>query len=181
MTNIIICGVYDLKAAIARSNPDLVISITDPEAASREAARQELRDIDCPVLELEFHDIDRVTRGFTSPGRAHAALVKSAIEEHDFSPDATIIVHCAAGISRSPAIALLALGHLAQKSQTPTDAIAKDLVEQVFVAAPDASPNGRIMRLVKRELSEFGAQIFRAAQARAQEAETRLGAQPFSW
>jgi rhodanese-related sulfurtransferase len=57
----------------------------------------------CGVLYLEFHDIDKRTDGLTLFTRGQAGEIIKFVEE--VNVDATIVIHCSAGISRSAAVA----------------------------------------------------------------------------
>jgi predicted protein tyrosine phosphatase len=77
-----------------------IISITDPgwgDAKLTEAAWGS-------ILRLRFHDIDKAWQNYVLISDEHADAVIAWLKEHE-DEFKTVIVHCAAGISRSAAVA----------------------------------------------------------------------------
>lgn len=87
-------------------SPSAVVSISGSEPVPRE-----LRDLGVPVLGLQMDDVPRDVQGYSAPTRAH---VEALIAWWDpLAVEGDVIVHCAAGISRSSAcaLALIASGY----------------------------------------------------------------------
>lgn len=95
--------------SITRASESIcVISITDPEEPQATIECNERN-----ILRQQFHDLDRVYSQLTevtyfSPW--HAIAIVNFLR-HNFNRD-HIIIHCEAGISRSPAIAAAICHHL---------------------------------------------------------------------
>jgi predicted protein tyrosine phosphatase len=85
-------------------SPSAVVSIS-----SEEPAPSQLRDLRVPILTLQMPDVtrDMPTHGYFAPTREHVeALLAFATE---YVREGDVIVHCAAGISRSSACTLALL------------------------------------------------------------------------
>lgn len=156
MTELHICGVYGLEKSVAKARPDLIISITDPGGPDSTSARETLEIFDLPTLHLSFHDVNSTLDGFTAPAVSDAEKVFAAVDEHLPDDYGCLLVHCHAGVSRSPAIALLALAHIAQRKGEISRDDAFSMVHRMGVTAPYASPNSRILRIIERFMPDGG-------------------------
>jgi predicted protein tyrosine phosphatase len=155
MATLVIAGIYDLADKIAQHHPDLVISITDPDADEVDRAAKALAGYDGPVVKLAFHDIATTGAGATLPTPAHLEAVSKRLAEHLPSGDGTILVHCAAGISRSPAIGLYALGWAAQR-RAPREVSTQEISKIWKAAVGDCEPNRRILAMLPMALGSVG-------------------------
>lgn len=92
---------------------------------------------------VRFHDIEAEAEGYVSP---NPEMLKAALEHATgLSDEDRVLVHCHAGKSRSPAIAL---GILVAAGLTPTDALAR-----VKALRPFIIPN-RLMTSILDDLLE---------------------------
>jgi len=99
-------GVNDLINRLSGSI--CVISITDPDEPTAVIERDE-RDI----LRQQFHDLDRFhsqLKEVTYFSHSHAAIIATFV--HKNLQKDNMVIHCEAGISRSPAIAAAICNHL---------------------------------------------------------------------
>lgn len=172
MTSLKICGVRDLAAKAASFQPDLIISIRSPEDDARKSADQALEGVTCPVLILEFDHTETLNRFSTAPMPAHAEAVVAALDEHLTGDKTKLLVHCTEGQSRSPAVAILALGHLALRSEPASADLAQRIVEQVKAAAPLFEPNHRMVDIAEYQLEEFQGDLLAATFPRKPEMRT---------
>jgi predicted protein tyrosine phosphatase len=173
MPDIFICGVHDLKATVARVNPDLVISITDPDVRSLSDAALGLHHTDADVLKMAFHDVYfdvAPNRAFTL---AMGSNLLSDLDDIAAADASKILVHCTMGISRSTAVAVMTLAYLASSDASPSDDLARGIVDAIFTAAPSANPNTRVIEIADRLLTGFDGGLLRAVQARRSLALTR--------
>lgn len=98
----------------------------------------------------QFHDVEVETEGYVAPT---AAVLKAALEHSaDLTADDRLLIHCHAGKSRSPA---LAIGILIAVGQTPTEALAT-----VKTLRPFVIPN-RLMTSLLDELLGLGGELNR--------------------
>jgi predicted protein tyrosine phosphatase len=133
-----LCG--ELGAAPIRS----LVSIGDPGTdlpVGHERAQQ--------VLRLEFYDTDWSDAPF-APSERH---VQSVV---DFAPCAaelggTCLVHCEAGVSRSPATAIVLIAAMLASGQEDR------AVQAVLQCAPHALPNALVIRRGDKILQRDGA------------------------
>lgn len=88
-------------SSINPSSPHVVISISDPEQGKANVATNSLTK---DVLFLEFHDTNVADHGMTLFDRSHAEKILSFIRRYTDEVD-LLVVHCNAGMSRSPAVA----------------------------------------------------------------------------
>lgn len=151
-----VCSLRELGGRIGQARPDLVVSICDP-ASPHEEAQAERALSTCPrtpVMRLRFHDIQDSEEGAEAPGRGHMAGLFAWLARQ--APPATLLVHCHAGLSRSPAIALAAAAFLARQSRPADVRLADELAEAVLDAAPICLPNAAIVALADNMLGFDG-------------------------
>lgn len=128
-----ICGLWELEAAL-KTSPDAVVSIRNPGEVI-----PELDSVEVPVVGLVFHDAwGDDDEGFHLPQAWHFRKLWAFLRE---TRPQSLLLHCAAGVSRSTGMALAALVW----EGTLGDA---ELVAQVVQAQPIACPNPRIVRLL---------------------------------
>jgi len=125
-----------------------VVSINNPE----EGPPAPLEKHPGKHLVLHFHDIS-VNPGkgdFTKPGRDHVkAIIKFA---KDIDEDSEVLCHCAAGISRSSAAALIILATKMKISSIN----AMKAVQDVLAIKSIIHPNAIMVRLADEELGWDG-------------------------
>jgi predicted protein tyrosine phosphatase len=140
-----ICGVDELRDAPLR-DADRIISILGPGSP----VPPELQDLDKPVLALRFDDVVQGEPGNVTPGDEHIrALIAFDAEA---AADERLVIHCAAGISRSTAALAILLC-----ARHP------DREDEIFAAIrairPKAWPNARMVEIADRLLDRRGALI----------------------
>jgi predicted protein tyrosine phosphatase len=95
MTAIDICNLATVRS-LDLSQYSGVITIEEPDTDDP------FRTNAVPQLVLQFHDIDMTMLGYVEPEPEHVQKALTFARE----TDGPLLVHCRAGISRSPAIAL---------------------------------------------------------------------------
>ena len=133
-----------MKAVVAKSQPHRVVSVLDPEAmtpdlGSSYAGRH---------LRLSFHDLHEPEPGATLPAAEDIGGLLQFLES--WSPGELLLIHCRAGISRSPATAFIAA--CSRWPSIPELEIARELRR----AAPLARPNGRMIGLADELMGRQG-------------------------
>jgi predicted protein tyrosine phosphatase len=135
---IIVCGIGDLSGH-SRANVSHVLSILDPGApvpADFDVFHPHER------LELRFHDIIAEYPGMECPRVEHIEqLLQFAQQAREQPGQAHLLVHCHAGISRSPASAILMLAQL--RPELPAATVIKELLP----LRPRMWPNLRMIEL----------------------------------
>jgi predicted protein tyrosine phosphatase len=134
---ITICGIDELQGHGALGATH-VLSILDPEFPVPEAFG-EYGEHD--RLELRFHDIIDPTPGMILPGPEHVEAILAFGRNLDADPQANLIVHCHAGISRSTASMALILAQA--MPHEPAEAI----LATVHSIREKAWPNLRLIEL----------------------------------
>ena len=107
-------------------------------------------------LRLVMHDIEAELAGYVAPSAAHVTDLLDFVQGWD--RNAPMLIHCFAGISRSTAVAFVALCALNPK--TPEGAIARYL----RTASAAATPNRRIVALGDAALGRKGRMLDAAEQ-----------------
>jgi predicted protein tyrosine phosphatase len=102
-------------------------------------------------LRLIMNDIDRPAEGLIAPEAAHIRQLIDFLGSWD--RESPLLIHCHAGISRSPAAAFIALCLLCP--QISEEALAQRLRE----ASPAAKPNRLIVRLADDILGRQGRMV----------------------
>ena len=102
-------------------------------------------------LRLIMNDIDRPAEGLIAPEAAHIHQLVDFLNSWD--QESPLLIHCHAGISRSPAAAFIALCLL--RPQMTEEELARRLRE----ASPAAKPNRLIVRLADDILRREGRMI----------------------
>jgi predicted protein tyrosine phosphatase len=130
-----ICGIPELDAH-CNTRVTHVLSLLDPdfnEPPAFPALPQHCR------LALRFHDVIEPRPDRIAPARADVERLLAFGRELVRTPDASLLVHCHAGVSRSTASAALIL------AQAWPDRPASDALEAVAALRPCAWPNLRIL------------------------------------
>lgn len=97
-------------------------------------------------LVLRFHDIEAEVEGFVAP--TEEQLREALAHTKDMEADERLLVHCHAGKSRSPA---MAIGILVQAGLSPAAAL-----EHVREVRPELIPNRLMIRQLDRLLGQGG-------------------------
>nr|WP_295464464.1 protein tyrosine phosphatase [Mesorhizobium sp.] len=106
-----------------------------------------LRPEDC--LHLSMHDIVEKREGYVAPAREHIESLLAFARNWDRATP--LVVHCYAGISRSPAAAYVIAAALNPERN------AADLAQELRRLSPAATPNLRIVALADKLLDRGGA------------------------
>ena len=128
------------KAAVTLINAPMMAEIVTP--APIDTANH---------LRLIMNDIDRPAEGLIAPEAHHIHQLLDFLKNWD--RQSPLLIHCHAGISRSPAAAFIALCLLSP--QMSEEALARRLRE----ASPAAKPNRLIVRLADEILGREGRMI----------------------
>jgi predicted protein tyrosine phosphatase len=97
-------------------------------------------------LVLWFHDVEAEVEGFVAP--TEEQLREALAHTRDLDPDERLLVHCHAGKSRSPA---MAIGIMVQAGLSPAAAL-----EHVREVRPELIPNRLMIRQLDRLLGQGG-------------------------
>lgn len=157
---IVVAPLHELEDALARWRPSHVVSLASPGA---EPAR--LPD-KVATLRLAFHDIVAPRPGLRmATDRDVDALLRFGSTWPGRSP---LLIHCWAGVSRSPAAA-----YVVACARSPASEV-QDLALRLRHQAPFATPNRHLVALADARLARGGA-MTAAIDAIARGAETSLG------
>ncbi len=142
--NITIGGEEEALAYLATNNPERVISIFSPTESPfvfhQTLQRIHLRteELGIPRLDLEFDDVQIPRAGYANAERGH--VQKAIAFGKGLDERRNILIHCAAGVSRSTSIALAML---------MTCMSAATAVVKMYDARPQADPNTLVMGLTE--------------------------------
>ncbi len=161
----IIISPLETVAEVAAEHPGaFVCGLLGPEMAHPDLPVAETRR-----LRLTFHDVSEARDGMEAPDVRHMRELiafldqwRAAAERHP------LIVHCWAGISRSPAAAFIAACMLHPRREETS------LAAQLRALAPDVTPNIRMVRLADALLVRNG-RLEAAVRAIGRGAETSWG------
>lgn len=140
---IVVAPLHELDEALARWRPSHVVSLASPGA----------EPIPLPdgvaTLRLTFHDI----------AEARSGLILATAEDLDallefgraWPGDRPLLIHCWAGVSRSPAAA-----YVIACARNPSVDVG-DLAARLRAAAPFATPNPHVVALADAALNRGGA------------------------
>ena len=141
---IVVCSFWALKKTLRRHRPAYLISLMDSVDAVPTPRRMNPDN----HLRLGFHDVDGKTPWNTPPSTEDIEkIIEVAFRWKDSGEP--ILVHCTAGVSRSPAAGLI-LSSIRQPNNE--DELAKHLREQ----APYCRPNKLMVKLADQALSLGG-------------------------
>lgn len=99
-------------------------------------------------LQLTLSDIDEPRNGHILPGDAHVDRLIAFLE--NWEREAPLVIHCYAGVSRSPAAAYVAACALAPHR------CEMELAQALRRASPTATPNRRLIALADSRLGRQG-------------------------
>lgn len=138
---LIVCPGSAVETLLAREPVDHVLTLVSPDAEV--AAR------DVPATVLRFNDITEPRSGLIAPS---AEMIREIIDLGGKLPaDVTLLVHCFAGVSRSPAAAYA----LACAASAPGDEVS--IAQRLRLASPKATPNALMVSLADQILQRGGA------------------------
>jgi predicted protein tyrosine phosphatase len=138
---LIVCPGSAVETLLASTRVDHVLTLVSPDT--------EIRPRAAATTVLRFNDIAAPRDGLVAPSRE---VVQAVIDlGRDLPSEATLLVHCFAGVSRSPAAAYI----LACAASAPGQEalIARGLRE----ASPKATPNALMVSLADGILERGGA------------------------
>ena len=133
-----------VESVVAERAPESVLSLLEPEFSSpytgpAYAGRH---------LRLDFHDVEIATWDENPPSVEDVRRILTFVGA--WKRDAPILIHCRAGVSRSPAAAYVAACALNPRVDEAEIALALRAV------APFVRPNAALVRLADAELSRQG-------------------------
>jgi predicted protein tyrosine phosphatase len=140
---IYVCSLDEMPELVRDLRPEYLISVVEPDwqppTPPEISPERHLR--------IEVHDIGQPVTGYIAPEEHHIATLidfLSACED-----DSSVLLHCFAGISRSPAAALIAL-------VLDTEGQEAEAARALRRAAPHAYPNRRMIELADGLLGRSG-------------------------
>lgn len=146
MSRLYVCPLSRVEEAVAASGADALVSLlSPPRAPPRPAAIAADRH-----LVLGLSDIVAPLEGQVLPGAAHVEELLAFVRR--WERRRPMVIHCYAGVSRSPAAAFITLCAL---TQAPEIQIAQDLRR----LSPSATPNRRLVALADTLLSRDGRMV----------------------
>jgi predicted protein tyrosine phosphatase len=122
---------------------DHVLTLVSPDAEAPPVA--------APRTLLRFNDIVEARAGLVAPSPEQIATILALPE--GLGRDATLLIHCHAGVSRSTAAAYM----LACVARSPGEEQA--LAAQLRAVCPEATPNALMVALADERLGRGGAMI----------------------
>lgn len=165
MTALRICPLQALAHEVSAFRPDYVLSISDDDETRRTSGHI-LAVAGVPHYDLQFHDIDRVLPGFTGASVPMMRDMLAAVDSDLPEAPTRLLVHCHAGLSRSPAVAMLALAHFLAAGGVFDGRTALEIAAKVFAACPQVIPNARVIRIGRKLFGPNGALMAREPWAR---------------
>ncbi|ATQ43566.1 tyrosine phosphatase family protein [Caulobacter mirabilis] len=138
---IIACPASRLAEAIERYRPTHVASLISPDAEAPRIAGVER-------LVLCFNDIAEPREGLIA---ADTAIIERLFAFADAADEGPLLVHCFAGVSRSPAAAYLLACRRAGAGEEAR------LAQTLRAASPEATPNPLMVALADELLERGGA------------------------
>lgn len=138
---LIVCPGSAVEALLARETVDHVLTLVSPDAA--------VSSHRAPTTVLRFNDISEARAGLVAPS---AEIVRKIMDlGRELPAAATLLVHCFAGVSRSPAAAYI----LACAANVPGAELS--IAHRLRAASPKATPNPLMVSLADEILQRGGA------------------------
>jgi predicted protein tyrosine phosphatase len=142
---ILVCPLSRLDETIEAQRPSRIVTLTSPGVPA-----PTLRGVDgARHLVIETNDIASPREGLVAPMEAQVAALLAFAAAWDRA--APLLIHCYAGVSRSPAAAYVAMMRI-EPSRDPAA-----LAAALRRLSPTATPNPRIVALGDRLLARGGA------------------------
>lgn len=157
---LIVSPLHEVSAVLAAWRPSHLVTLGSPGGPAAEI------DHPGPYLRLAFHDIAAPRPGLTTAATEHVERLLTFARDWDGGQP--MLIHCWAGVSRSPAAAYI----VACDRALPGDEAR--LAAGLRAAAPFATPNPLLIALADRVLGRGGAMIA-AISAIGRGAEVGLG------
>jgi len=151
-----ICGLSQLGKRLQSDNPDIVISITDPESVHE--ADRALAGIGSAVHRMAFHEGNSWSMPRMRPVMTEDfEELEAFLDQNWKGVDTHLLVHCHAGMSRSPAMAMLALSYADSRimGNEPNRQRAGLFAKMVVEQSPLCEPSDRIMGLYGLEMPSW--------------------------
>lgn len=130
-----------IAGVLASAPVDHVLTLISPDA--------EAPNVDVPRTVLRFNDIAEPRPGLVPPSAETMAAILALRER--LSPDATLLVHCHAGVSRSTAAAYVLACAIRPAGEE------RALADFLRARCPQATPNSLMVALADRALGRDGA------------------------
>lgn len=140
---IVVAPLHEVADVMAQRRPSHVITLVSPQGPTAAL------DHDGPRLRLTFHDIAEPLPDLTPPTRADVERVLAFTRSWDAARP--MLIHCWAGVSRSPAVA-----YIVACDRAPPGEEAR-LAAELRAAAPFATPNPLLIGLADQVLNRSGA------------------------
>ena len=139
-----VCALSKVAQTVSESNAGSLITLLTAGSTI------ERPDMIAPErhLILSLSDIDAPREGHITPARAHVDRLLDFFDAWDRA--APLVIHCYAGVSRSPAAAYIALCALAP------DRCETTLAQELRRASPTATPNRKLIALADKRLGRSG-------------------------
>lgn len=154
------------EAQYSHPQHDAIITIEDPDCSFGLRVKNGMSQ-----LVLAFNDVTKLDRHWTAPSLEH---VTQAIDFARGHKDSKLLIHCAAGVSRSPAIALTVIAdRLGAGRET-------EAVEYLFSTFASIEPNERVVACADRVLERDRA-LLGAFRRKAAEVAKTKNKEKFSW
>ena len=145
MAAIHVCPLSRLAETLATSGAGTVVSLLTGMSRALPAMA------DRRHLVLDVADITVARAGHVLPDEAHVAALLDLVKSWDRS--APLLIHCFAGVSRSPAVAFAAACALRPGTDEAT------IAHELRAASPSATPNPRLVALADTALGRGGRMI----------------------
>jgi len=146
VSRIFVCGLDDMPHHVERLSPTRLISLVPAEEQPRTPAR--IRSSD--HLRVLVDDVDQPDVSPAAPAPAHIELLVEFLRAS--LPTESILIHCVAGVSRSPAAALIAMALAAPGHE-------REAARILRAQGPFVSPNRLLIRLADVALGRNGALV----------------------
>jgi predicted protein tyrosine phosphatase len=144
---ILVCPLSKLPETLATHKPARVVSILDPGSRFPELGPAYVGRHLC----LEFHDIHLATLDQILPAATHVDRLLRFLKRWD--PGENLLIHCRAGIGRSPATAYIAACY-----HNP-DIEESEIATQLRTVSPIARPNKTLIRIADNAMDRKGRMI----------------------
>lgn len=142
MSSIIVCPQSQLAAQIALHRPSHIVTLTSGDVSDIAA------DYAFQRLALTFNDITEPRDGLVLPDKTH--VLKLIDFAREWKREAPLLIHCYAGVSRSPAGAFIAAAALMPEHNE------MELALTLRALTPSATPNIRLIALGDQVLDRGG-------------------------
>lgn len=143
MSRIFVCGLDEMPHCVAELRPARLISLLPPQ--EQPPTPRQIASSD--HLRLLIDDVDEPGAGANAPARPHIETLVSFLRSSPLGP--SILIHCLAGVSRSPAAALIAMALDAPGRE-------REVARLLRSAAPFVDPNPLMIQVADEVLERRG-------------------------